>query len=281
MIYTVISRTDILTEYFDKLDCKEGIFSEDVLEYISDTKNHKVRCERISAYTSLLYSLEKIFGLKPKRIMRTDKGKPFIEEGVSFSLSHTNGLCAVTLSDSQEVGVDIQELISEKTGERVTGRFLSKLNFSEADIKITFLYLRYNSSDELTLIPLFSDGSTSSVDGVSVSVDTEFFGNDEIHHVTHTAFAEDGNSLSILNTFSNDSKPCSDSTTSTEGESSFVASLFYTKKWTSAEAASKLCGGGLCEILNNGEISEKVSCSLISLNFSDKYYLLANAVFAV
>ena len=56
-------------------------------------------------------------------------------EGLSFNLSHSGGMCAVTVSDGgEDVGVDLQERIDRDRVERLKERFM---NYSLKDLDPT------------------------------------------------------------------------------------------------------------------------------------------------
>ena len=251
MIYTVISRTDLLSEYYKKNDFKEGFFTEEILKYISDTGNMKIRDERIAAYTSLFYSLNELFSIRPKKILRTIYGKPYIQEGVYFSISHSNGLCAVTLSDKVEVGVDIQEFISEKIGAGINGRFLSGFEFYEEDFNINLLSLSESFDGGIILEPIFLDSSIS--DEILVS------------------------QCSDENTSQNKKNPLDTKLLSSENDPQYT-SLYYTKKWTGAEAVTKLYGIGFGDLIKNKEAALNAFCDFKTVVLDEKYYLMANAL---
>lgn len=169
MVYTVIARTDILNKYFEKWDCSkeqplnlindDGMYDEfipspDVMKYISDTKNEKTKKERISAYTTLFFSLYTIYNIKPKEILRTELDRPYIKEDVFFSISHSDAFTAVTLSDDFKVGTDIQECIAKDRGEKVVKRFLGNFSYEEADFGLKYLYITLNEDNNLSLYPI-------------------------------------------------------------------------------------------------------------------------------
>jgi len=247
MIYAVISRVDILTEYYSTHELNNNFFTDDIRKDIFETGNKKIREERIAAYTSLFYSLDKLFSVKPEKVLKTKYGKPYIQEGIYFSISHSNGLSVVTLSDKTEVGVDIQELISENIGRKVNDRFLSGLEFSESDFDPTMLYLSVTDDGRLTLEPLLSDCSSIVDEEGSVLVDSCEIPKINIPLDLPIHFSE--------------------------------KSVYYTKMWTGAEAVAKLYGKGLGDLIKNKEIVKKAYCNYKTIIFNDKYYLMANAVF--
>ena len=252
MIYTVIARTDILSKYYEKKwDCSseqplnlitnqpykdEFDISFDVKKLISDTKNEKTKKERMSAYTSLFFSLYNFFGLRPSEILRTEYSKPYIREKVSFSISHAGELTAVSLSSDTEVGVDIQERISERIGERVDKRFLNGFEFSLGDINISYLYLTVDCNGNLELIPL-------------KDFENEFF---EIEDVRFCY----GLPEKLLQS----------------------SDLRCTERWTVAEAILKLYGRGFGDLNKLTKNTKQVVCSVNSILFGEKIYLITTAI---
>ena len=252
MIYTVIARTDILTKYYEKKwDCSteqplnlikiqeenDGFdISPDVRKYISDTKNEKTKKERMSAYTSLFFSLYKLFNVRPSEILRTEYSKPYIRENVYFSISHAGELTAVSVSSDTEVGVDIQERISEKIGEKVDKRFLNGFEYNEGHIDINYFYLSLDEYEDLLLHPLL-DKENKFLENINIH-----FYNELPHNLP------------------------------------FILETEYTKKWTAAEAVSKLFGRGLGYFSKLPENTKYTICSFKTILIGDKLFYIANAI---
>lgn len=88
------------------------------LKYIEYDENSTPREQRLLehsvAYGLVEEMLEKYFGIISPIILKTENGKPYIENsGIHFSISHTRGLVACVIADTP-VGVDC-ELIKEKS----------------------------------------------------------------------------------------------------------------------------------------------------------------------
>lgn len=62
-----------------------------------------------TAYSLLNELLERDFGIKNAKILKTNKGKPYLEgnDNIHFNISHTQGAVAIAFCDS-ETGVDIE-----------------------------------------------------------------------------------------------------------------------------------------------------------------------------
>ena len=83
---------------------------------IEATHHTGMKRERIAASTLLSYALKRCFGLDECELeyAEGDYGKPYVasHQGVHFNISHTDGYCAVAVSDAH-VGVDIQRIEPE------------------------------------------------------------------------------------------------------------------------------------------------------------------------
>ena len=58
-------------------------------------------------------------------IKRTENGKPYVEENIFFSLSHTEGFTVCTVSD-KNIGVDAEKLRNIKNKEKILSRYTGK-----------------------------------------------------------------------------------------------------------------------------------------------------------
>ena len=144
MIYTVISDINNFKsarESAQKRDCHNQwqpltLIPKDVISYIENSKNDEVRLERYTAYSTLFFALFELYGKKDLTLCRTDSGKPYlIENGnaskIQISISHSDGLVAVALSDEGDIGVDIQSEIDKSRAERLEKRFFTDINIKE------------------------------------------------------------------------------------------------------------------------------------------------------
>lgn len=98
---------------------------------ISQTKMNKIYIFKTntekSALSSIAYSLlsellEKDLGIKNPKILKTEKGKPYLEgnANIHFNISHTKGAVAIAFSDN-EIGIDIEHI--RKTNTKIANRF--------------------------------------------------------------------------------------------------------------------------------------------------------------
>lgn len=62
-------------------------------------------------------------GYKDVQIKRTKNGKPYTEEGVFFSLSHTESFIACAVSDF-EIGIDAEKIRHIKSREKIAKKIL-------------------------------------------------------------------------------------------------------------------------------------------------------------
>lgn len=130
-----------MTELFlidiEKSDCSkieneklEELFPLPITQKIEKTKNKKLRRDRVITYIALIDILSG--KLEKKEIFNLFKfqenGKPYLEKNeIYFSVSHTDGLAVVAVSDFQ-VGVDIEKIITEKreTVEKICNKYIAK-----------------------------------------------------------------------------------------------------------------------------------------------------------
>ena len=107
------------------------IVDSGVSEFISGTRNESLRRSRSIAYSLLCASLGNLFPGEKIEIKKEPSGKPFgVRAGgerLHLSISHTDGLAAVAISDACPVGVDVEAEIIGERRERVEKRFLANL----------------------------------------------------------------------------------------------------------------------------------------------------------
>ena len=127
-----------------------------VLEFIGGTANAALCRSRHMAYSLLFMSLERLFVGEKFEIKKEPSGKPFCVrasgERLNISISHTDGLCAVAISDTLSVGVDVEAEIIGERAIRVEKRFLSGLTLPRAVRDVDFIPapLCYGSVDLLS-----------------------------------------------------------------------------------------------------------------------------------
>ena len=131
MIYTVIADYKRLSY---EAAIKTGMYSslpEALRLYVEKPGSDEVRLSRLGGYLLLYHTVRFLFGKADFDVAFSENGKPhFISgkatEGLSFNISHSGGLCAVTVSDDgREIGVDLQERIDRQRAERLKERFMN------------------------------------------------------------------------------------------------------------------------------------------------------------
>ena len=162
MIYLIIADKDSI-----KKDCLDmwqscNLFSGEIKEYISNTKNQKTKNERILSYTALLSSLKELFSVENIKLERNKNGKPYIKDSsIHISISHSDETCAIALSNEGEIGVDIQCRVDEERGERLSKRFLSEIQPRQDEMNIKYLYMTLTENAALfSEICLIKDNET-------------------------------------------------------------------------------------------------------------------------
>jgi phosphopantetheinyl transferase len=77
--------------------------------YIENTKNEKLRRERIFSYSLLKYAYAHSFSSQMPTLLRDENGRPYFASGtVDFNLSHDAEMAALVISDDERCGVDVQ-----------------------------------------------------------------------------------------------------------------------------------------------------------------------------
>ncbi len=160
MIYTVISDINNFKsalESVQKRDCHDKwqpltLIPNNVILYIENGRSDEVKLERLTAYSTLFFALFELYGKNDVGLCRTDSGKPYLVENgeaskIRVSLSHSDGLVAVALSDECEIGVDIQSEIDDSRAERLEKRFFADINIKEEFFSQKLLYLNFSDSD--------------------------------------------------------------------------------------------------------------------------------------
>lgn len=92
--------------------------------YLTDSESGR---EHDAGVALARYAVRRAFGIDVQ-LCYTSRGKPYAEEkGIFLSISHSHGLCAAAVSDS-EIGVDIEYIDPERPNERLmrlASRFFS------------------------------------------------------------------------------------------------------------------------------------------------------------
>ncbi len=132
MIYTVIADYKKL---LPEIILEEGgvaspfsLLPAELQNYIRTPKNEESRLSRLGGYLLLFHTVRFLFGEFDFEIGFNESGKPhFTSEkmkDIFFNISHSEGLCAVTVSeDNMPVGVDIQAEADKEREKKLSERF--------------------------------------------------------------------------------------------------------------------------------------------------------------
>ncbi len=113
-----------------------------------DSYKNKRQYEHNIAY-SLLDDLLKEIGINEYEIVKNENGKPFLKDiSIFFSISHTNGFCAVCINDTP-IGIDCEK-IDPSYAPRVEK--LARRYYVENEIKL----LEENNFDVLTFFKIWT-----------------------------------------------------------------------------------------------------------------------------
>ena len=119
-------------------------------EYILKKKKTEAQKTSLLALYLLKNGLSEFYGIGSYKILRTEKGKPYLEDNkVYFSISHTKGIAAVAFSE-HPIGIDIEytrkySAVAERMFDDIERKYAlqSDLNFTkiwtlkEAAVKAT------------------------------------------------------------------------------------------------------------------------------------------------
>ena len=133
------------------------LLSPELMDYISSAKNENHRAERLYAYSMLTLGLDRFFGVKDFKIVRSKDGKPSLvlpdqDKSIYISLSHSDGVAIAVLSDEGDIGADIQSKIDPATEERLSKRFFSDTEITPARLEVR--YFLVNESLDIKEITL-------------------------------------------------------------------------------------------------------------------------------
>ena len=88
------------------------------IEYDEKMSSKDIRQHEHNVAYNLLYKmLKECFNILNPIVLKTENGKPYVEnEGVHFSISHTNGLAVCVVADTP-VGVDCERIVTKSSEE--------------------------------------------------------------------------------------------------------------------------------------------------------------------
>ncbi len=154
MIYTVISTVE-KNRIQENRDCciiRQPLspFPDSLTEYIENTKNESLKQERRLAYSTLFCSLKAFFGLDAPQLLRTENGKPYLKNcNISISLSHSDGIAAVCISDEGQIGIDIQSEISPEKQEKLERRFFTDYEVKSERITAEYYFCTFYDNEAI------------------------------------------------------------------------------------------------------------------------------------
>lgn len=113
----------------------------EILEHIKDASNERFRKERCGAYILLTTVVRNVLGFMPQ-LLFSQNGKPYFDAkyGVYFSVTHTDNMVAVSVSDKCCVGVDAEIEISDDRAARLESRFFSGLSISVRSLDVIYSF---------------------------------------------------------------------------------------------------------------------------------------------
>ena len=150
MIYTFLADINDLDECFVLEKVKENnppapilYLSSEIILHIEKAKDAGLKKERTAAYLLLSAVLKEKFGIDPN-ISWTENGKPKYEgeKNIFFNLSHSKDMVAVTVSEKDPVGVDVEEEIEEGRARRLEARFFGELSFSDRPLSVEYFFCK-------------------------------------------------------------------------------------------------------------------------------------------
>lgn len=144
MIYTVFSfvnNKDCHKLWQSSTEYSDSLSSEKFLD-----KSWLIKAERQLANLLLTIGLDKFFSVKEWDIEIDSHGKPrlvnYTYDGViHINVSHSLGAVAVCLSDTNELGVDIQTEIDPNVQERLEKRFFKDVKVSNQPLGVRYFTL--------------------------------------------------------------------------------------------------------------------------------------------
>lgn len=252
---------------------ENGLFCDSqTLSYIRKTKNEDLKKIRALAYLSLFATLKTFFSAEGKV---THEGKPeFIyneqadgeKKKLYISISHTDKITLVAVSDEGEIGVDIEGVISPEKADRVEKRYLEnvEIRYTGWDIPLFYYDLESNSFISLdhgkATVGTLSENSAQISDEenvtddhgkIAVGTSAEYsaqISSDKSVTKTESSKADFCNGIKLLYDLSVESM------VSDTGED--LKSTLTTVKWTALEALLKCDGRGFAAFKEVNEISD-------------------------
>lgn len=249
---------------------ENGLFCDSqTLSYIRKTKNEDLKRIRAQAYLSLFATLKTFFSAEGKV---THEGKPeFIyneqadgeKKKLYISISHTDKITLVAVSDEGEIGVDIEGVISPEKADRVEKRYLENVEIRYTGWDIPLFCYDLESDSFISLAHGKIAVGTSSENSAQISDDKRVSN-------TESSKADFCNGIKLLYDLSVKSI-----VSDTDGD---LKSTLTTVKWTALEALLKCDGRGFAAFKEVNEISENFDIRSTKICIDGKRYALSLSI---
>ena len=155
-------------------DYLRGAIGEAEKRYKSNARRMEYICERALLKDMMNGKIVKIFHNKD--------GKPMLNNGLNISISHTRGYIAIILSETKNVGIDI-EYVSDRV-EKISSRFMRE---DESADDIMSLLVHWCAKE--TLYKLFSSEHLDFMN-IKVNIDETVSATNLLNNITVPLFVE-------------------------------------------------------------------------------------------
>ena len=228
---------------------------------VKETKNEKLKNERLFAYSLLERLYKTVYRDKLPTVTFSESGKPYLTGcSIGISLSHTDSLVLAAISDTGEVGCDAEIYPDERREEKLEERFLKDFHMLPRD----------DTGSDIILIPFYFDFESGEVktytpEGENDRVDTVFSpGAYFVKALAHCG------KVPIK-------------TDNVHGDGWYLSSVEFgdvckfVHKWTCAEALLKLSGKGFSDYNSLHMIQKQSTTYTFTLDAFGKKYSLSVA----
>ena len=155
-------------------DYLRGAIGEAEKRYKSNARRMEYICERAL--------LKDMMNGKIVKIFHNEDGKPILNNGLNISISHTRGYIAIILSETKNVGIDI-EYVSDRV-EKISSRFMRE---DESADDIISLLVHWCAKE--TLYKLFSSEHLDFMN-IKVNIDETVSATNLLNNITVPLFVE-------------------------------------------------------------------------------------------
>jgi 4'-phosphopantetheinyl transferase EntD len=155
-------------------DYLRGAIGEAEKRYKSNARRMEYICERAL--------LKDMMNGKIVKIFHNEDGKPMLNNGLNISISHTRGYIAIILSETKNVGIDI-EYVSDRV-EKISSRFMRE---DESADDIMSLLVHWCAKE--TLYKLFSSEHLDFMN-IKVNIDETVSATNLLNNITVPLYVE-------------------------------------------------------------------------------------------